>query len=166
MYSGNHSPANPLDTIVDAAKRLEDDPRLLFMFIGGGIGKEEIDRSAGKNVISLPYQPRGELRNSLSAADVHIVTIGDAVPGIVHPSKVYGAMAVGRPIMAQHDIGWHVRHGDVEGAVRVLKEIASLPREELEAKGRRAYEAIVARGGRKAALGKVVDILEAASLAV
>jgi glycosyltransferase involved in cell wall biosynthesis len=179
MYSGNHSPANPLDTIVAAAKRLEDDPRLLFMFIGGGIGKEEIDRSAGKNVISLPYQPRGELRNSLSAADVHIVTIGDAVPGIVHPSKVYGAMAVGRPIllvgppenhvadiMAQHDIGWHVRHGDVEGAVRVLKEIASLPRAELEAKGRRAYEAIVARGGRKAALGKVVDILEAASLAV
>jgi glycosyltransferase involved in cell wall biosynthesis len=175
MYSGNHSPANPLDTILEAAKRLKDHPRLLFMFIGGGIGKEEIDRLArtSKNVVSLPYQPRAELRNSLSAADVHVVTIGDAVPGIVHPSKVYGAMAVGRPIllvgppenhvadiMAQHDIGWHVRHGDVEGAVKVLEEIAAMPREALEEKGRRAYDAIVAGGGRQAAVARVADIME------
>jgi colanic acid biosynthesis glycosyl transferase WcaI len=175
MYSGNHSPANPLDTILEAAKRLKDDPRLLFMFIGGGIGKNEIDRAAkvSKNIVSLPYQPRAELRNSLSAADVHVVTIGDAVPGIVHPSKVYGAMAVGRPIllvgppenhvadiMAQHDIGWHVRHGDVGGAVRVLEDIASMPREMLEEKGRRAYDAIVAGGGRQSAVARVADIME------
>ena len=175
MYSGNHSPANPLDTILEAAKRLKDDPRLLFMFIGGGIGKEEIDRLARSsgNIVSLPYQPRAELRNSLSAADVHIVTIGDAVPGIVHPSKVYGAMAVGRPIllvgppenhvadiMAQHDIGWHVKHGDVEGAVKVLEESASMPSEALEEKGRRAYDAIVAGGGRQAAVDRVADIME------
>ncbi|HEX6573623.1 MAG TPA: glycosyltransferase family 4 protein [Gemmatimonadaceae bacterium] len=173
MYSGNHSPANPLDTILAAAKRLENDPRLLFMFIGGGIGKEEIERTRGRNIVSLPYQPRAELRHSLSAADVHIVTIGDAVPGIVHPSKVYGAMAVGRPIllvgppenhvadiMAEHDIGWHVRHGDVDGAVRVLSEIASMPREALEEKGRRAYDAIVARGGRESAVARVADTME------
>ena len=173
MYSGNHGPSNPLDTILEAAHRLEDDDRLLFMFIGGGIGKQEIDEAACRNIVSLPYQPRAELRNSLSAADVHIVTVGDAVPGIVHPSKVYGAMAVGRPIllvgppqnhvadiMAEHDIGWHVRHGDVDGAVRVLQEIASMPREELEAKGQRAYDAIVARGGRAAAVSRMTDVIE------
>jgi glycosyltransferase involved in cell wall biosynthesis len=173
MYSGNHGPSNPLDTILAAARRLADDPRLLFMFIGGGIGKREIDDAAGGNIVSLPYQPRGELRNSLSAADVHIVTVGDAVPGIVHPSKVYGAMAVGRPIllvgppenhvadiMSEHDIGWHVQHGDVDEAVRVLRQIASMPRAELEAKGQRAYDAIVARGGRKAAVARVADIME------
>jgi glycosyltransferase involved in cell wall biosynthesis len=143
------------------------------MFIGGGIGKQEIDEAQCRNIISLPYQPRAELRDSLSAADVHIVTVGDAVPGIVHPSKVYGAMAVGRPIllvgppqnhvadiMAEHDIGWHVRHGDVDGAVRVLREIASMPREELEAKGQRAYDAIVARGGRAAAVARMTDVIE------
>ena len=173
MYSGNHGPSNPLDTILEAARRLADDPRLLFMFIGGGIGKQEVDETAGGNIMSLPYQPRSELRNSLSAADVHIVTVGDAVPGIVHPSKVYGAMAVGRPIllvgppenhvadiMADHDIGWHVQHGDVDGAVRILREIASMPREELEAKGKRGYDAIVARGGRAAAVSRVTDVLE------
>lgn len=173
MYSGNHGPSSPLTTILDAAKRLKDDPRLVFMFVGGGLGKQEIDEAAGGNIISLPYQPRSELQNSLSAADVHVVTVGDAVPGIVHPSKVYGAMAVGRPILlvgppenhvadilAEHDIGWHVRHGDVDAAERVLLEIAAMPVEELEEKGRRAYDAIVAQGGRSAAVGRVADVME------
>jgi hypothetical protein len=82
-------------------------------------------------------------------------------------------MAVGRPIllvgppenhvadiMSEHDIGWHVQHGDVDEAVRVLRQIASMPRAELEAKGQRAYDAIVARGGRKAAVARVADIME------
>lgn len=173
MYSGNHGPSSPLTTILVAAKRVADDPRLLFMFVGGGIGKQEVDEAAGGNIVSLPYQPRSELLNSLSAADVHIVTIGDAVPGIVHPSKVYGAMAVGRPIllvgppenhvadiMDEHDIGWHIRNGDIEGAVRVLREIASMPVAELEAMGQRAYDAIVARGGRVAAVSRMADVIE------
>lgn len=173
MYSGNHGPSSPLTTILEAAKRLRDDPRLLFMFVGGGLGKEEVEAAAGPNVISLPYQPRSELVNSLSAADVHIVTVGDAVPGIVHPSKVYGAMAVGRPIllvgppenhvaeiMKAHEIGWHVLNGDVDGAVRCLREIASMPASELEVRGVRAYQAIVDRGGRSAAISRVADVIE------
>lgn len=173
MYSGNHGPSSPLTTILEAAKRLREDPRLLFMFVGGGLGKEEVEAAAGPNVISLPYQPRSELVNSLSAADVHIVTVGDAVPGIVHPSKVYGAMAVGRPIllvgppenhvaeiMKAHEIGWHVLNGDVDGAVRCLREIASMPASELEVRGVRAYQAIVDRGGRSAAISRVADVIE------
>lgn len=173
MYSGNHGPSNPLDTIIEAARRSSGDPRLLFVFVGGGIGKQEIDAAAGANIVSLPYQPIEELRNSLSAADVHIVTVGDAMPGIVHPSKVYGAMSVGRPIllvgpsennvadlMAGHDIGWHVQHGDVDGALRALREIASMTGDQLDAMGRRAYDAIVARGGRVKAVARMADLIE------
>jgi len=173
MYSGNHGPSSPLTTILDAAKRLRDDPRLLFMFIGGGLGKQEVEEAAGPNVVSLPYQPRSELVNSLSAADVHIVTVGDVVPGIVHPSKVYGAMAVGRAIllvgppqnhvadiMAEQDIGWHILNGDVDSAERVLLEIAAMSATELEAKGRRAHDAIVGMGGRAAAIARVADVVE------
>lgn len=173
MYSGNHGPSSPLTTILEAARRLRDDPRLVFMFVGGGLGKREVEEAAGPNVVSLPYQPRSEILHSLSAADVHVVTVGDAVPGIVHPSKVYGAMSVGRPIllvgppenhvadiMAEHDIGWHILNGDVESAVGVLSEIASMPSAELESKGLRAYEAIVARGGRSAAISRVADVIE------
>jgi hypothetical protein len=175
MYSGNHGPSNPVTTIIEAARGLADDPRVLFMFIGGGVGKAEVDQAQSPNIVSLPYQPLETLRYSLSAADVHVVTVGDPVPGIVHPSKVYGAMAVGRPIllvgprenhiadiMSEVDIGWHVRHGDVAGAVKVIKEIASLPESELRAKGERARAWIAARGGKAGMVGRMADIVERA----
>jgi hypothetical protein len=99
MYSGNHGPSNPLTTALQAALRLRDDPRVAFVFIGGGIGKSEVEAVAGPTILSLPYQPLDRLRYSLSAADVHLVTMGDDVVGIVHPCKVYGAMAVARPVL-------------------------------------------------------------------
>jgi glycosyltransferase involved in cell wall biosynthesis len=43
MYSGNHSPSNPLTTLLDAAVRLKDDDRLRFLFVGGGSGKREVE---------------------------------------------------------------------------------------------------------------------------
>jgi hypothetical protein len=173
MYSGNHGPSNPVSTVLEAAKRVTDDPRLLFMFIGGGIGKKEVDDAKSPNIMSLPYQPQSELRYSLGAADVHIVTVGDAIPGIVHPSKVYGAMAAGRPILlvgpdenhvadilAENAIGWHVRHGDVENAVKVVREIASMSRDELEVMGQRARDVMMSRGGKAGSVGRLCDVLE------
>lgn len=173
MYSGNHGPSNPLSTILDAAKRLENDDRILFMFVGGGVGKIEVDATTSANIVSLPYQSLETLRYSLSAADVHIVTVGDKVPGIVHPSKVYGAMEVGRPIllvgppenhvadiMKQVDIGWHVSHGDVEGAVRVIREIVSIPEAELRSKGDRARAWILSKGGKAGMVARMADVVE------
>ena len=173
MYSGNHGPSNPLTTILEAAKRVQDDERLTFMFIGGGIGKREVEETNSTNIISLPYQPHEALRYSLAAADVHIVTVGDAIPGIVHPSKVYGAMAAGRPILligpaenhvadilAHHHIGWHLRHGDVDGTVDVLREIASMTPTDLEAMGKRARDVMVTRGGKAKSVARLCDVLE------
>ena len=173
MYSGNHGPSNPLTTIIEAAKRITDEPRIVLLFVGGGVGKREVESAQSPNIVSLPYQPQSELRHSLAAADVHIVTVGDRIPGIVHPSKVYGAMAVARPILhigpseshvsdllGAHDVGWHIQHGDVEGAERILREIAAASPEELRQKGIRARELIVAMGGKAAACERVCDVLE------
>jgi glycosyltransferase involved in cell wall biosynthesis len=173
MYSGNHGPSNPITTALLAAQRLTALPELVFLFVGGGVGKREVEAVAGRTIRSLPYQPLSELRYSLSAADVHLVTVGDAVVGIVHPSKVYGALAVGRPVLligpreshvgellARHDVGWQVAHGDVDGAERVLREIAGMPQERLDAMGLRA-RALVAGGLGKAELcGRLCDVLE------
>lgn len=173
MYSGNHGPSNPLSTILDAAVRLQDEPRLRFMFVGGGVGKQEVEATQSSNIESLPYQPQEDLRYSLAAADVHVVTMGEGIRGIVHPSKVYGAMAVARPILLvgpdenhvsdiidKHINGWHVRHGDVDEAIRVLREIANMSAEELAAMGKRGRDAIQATGGKAGAVGRVCDVIE------
>ena len=173
MYSGNHGPSNPITTVLQAAKRLTDKPNMVFLFVGGGVGKAEVDASVGPTIRSLPYQPLDQLRYSLSAADVHLVTVGDAVVGIVHPSKVYGALAVGRPILLlgpeqshvgemirHHDIGWRISHGDVNGAEAVLRRIADTPMAELAAKGARARALVSALLGKSELCGRFCDVVE------
>ncbi|MBC7771585.1 MAG: glycosyltransferase family 4 protein [Pyrinomonadaceae bacterium] len=177
MYSGNHGPTNPIKTLLDAAVRLKDDKRLVFMFIGGGIGKKEVEEcikaSPDAQIRSLPYQPMNELRFSLSAGDVHLVTVGNDAVGIVHPCKVYGAMAVARPVLLlgpkpchvsdildEHHIGWHVSHGDVDGCVRAIQQIAAMPRADLESIGRKAQQVVNGSLSKKALCGRFCDVLE------
>ncbi len=176
MYSGNHSPANPIATLLDAAERLRDEERLVFMFIGGGGGKKEVDDRIARgapNVRSLPYQPLSEIKYSLSAADVHVVSIGDAVVGIVHPCKVYGAMAVSRPVLLlgptpchvsdlieRHTIGWHIAHGDVDGAVNAIRAMLETPPAELQAMGDRAARVVSTSLSKAALCGRFCDVLE------
>src|SRR6185503_10863307 len=99
----NHSPANPLRTLLEATLGFKDRDDVRFFFVGGGLGKKEVETFARehdvRNIISLPYQPLADLRYSLSAADVHVVSLGENMVGIVHPCKIYGAMTVGRPIL-------------------------------------------------------------------
>jgi glycosyltransferase involved in cell wall biosynthesis len=172
MYSGNHALTNPLSTLLDAAEQLVDDQRLLFVFVGGGAGKKEVEMRRLGNVLSLPYQPLDEIRYSLSAADVHVVSIGSSVVGIVHPCKIYGAMSVGRPILAlgprrshvgdivSQGLGWQVEHGDVDGAVAALRQIAELPAETLDELGRRAQTLLRERFDGHRSRARVCDIIE------
>ncbi len=155
MYSGNHSLSSPLTTVLAAALAVGDRHDAVFAFIGGGLGKAEIDQAIKQhrcaNIFSLPYQPLGRIKYSLSAADVHIVALGPAMVGIIHPCKVYGAMAIGRPILflgpadchvadilRQHHVGWRIEHGDVSGAERTLRAILDTDRDELRRMGERA----------------------------
>jgi hypothetical protein len=159
MYSGNHGLSTPLETLVEAALELQDHPRLHFMFIGGGLGKRCVERAITeyrpRNIVSLPYQPLAEIKYSLSAADVHVASLVDPMVGVLHPCKIYGAMAVGKPILwfgpspshttdiiETHRIGWRIAHGDVDGAVDLLKQIASLSPEVLRDMGERAQAAL------------------------
>jgi hypothetical protein len=103
MYSGNHSPCHPLDTLLHAAWTLSNHPEIVFCFIGGGTEFKKVQLFARerdlKNIICLPYQPLDKLSSSLSAADLHTVVLGDAFVGTVHPCKVYNILALGIPIL-------------------------------------------------------------------
>ena len=98
---------------------------------------------------------------------------GDDVVGVVHPCKIYGAMAVGRPILLlapdpchasdivkDNRIGWHIPHGDVDGAERVLREIRQTTAEELKAMGQRAQEAIRRDYSKAGLCGQFCDVVE------
>lgn len=143
MYAGNFSLCHPLDTLLEAARKLKEDPDFLFLFVGGGEGSRQVRAAAESeklpNVRLLPYQPREGLAASLSAADVHVVVMGNAYVGILHPSKVYNALRVNRPVLyvgpeespvadvlaaAGPGAVWRsVRHGDVDGVVRAVREL-------------------------------------------
>jgi glycosyltransferase involved in cell wall biosynthesis len=178
MYSGNAGYSSPLGTLLDAAKQLEADPRILFMFIGGGVVKKQIDdmvaREQPPNIRTLPYQPFDELRYSLSAGDVHVVSVADEAVGVVHPCKIYGALAVGRPVIAlaaseshaadilnQTNVGWLVHHGDVETLVALLRRLPELGAERLAAMGRAARSAVAGEFAREVSLGQVCETIEA-----
>jgi colanic acid biosynthesis glycosyl transferase WcaI len=103
MYSGNHSPCHPLDTLLGAASNLKSHDDIVFCFVGGGSEQLKVRNFAAEhqlnNVICLPYQPLNQLSNSLSAADLQVVVMGDPFVGIVHPCKVYNIMSIGTPTL-------------------------------------------------------------------
>lgn len=143
MYSGNHSVYNPLDTLLEAARLLRSDGRFLFVFIGGGVRKKDVtafkDAHGLDTIRQLPLQERDSLPYSLGAADLHVVSLGDHCAGYVHPSKFYGAMFVGRPILYLGPRPSYVtdiladcpgnlegRHGDAELLAAQLRQFAGL----------------------------------------
>jgi colanic acid biosynthesis glycosyl transferase WcaI len=133
MYSGNHSPCHPLETLLQAAERLTENERVAFCFVGGGsefVKVQERARSRGlRNVVCIPYQPIEKLSASLSAADVHVIVMGEPHVGIIHPCKIYNVLAVKKPFLYIGPKESHVTdiigksdayvssHGDVEGVV-------------------------------------------------
>jgi glycosyltransferase involved in cell wall biosynthesis len=177
MYSGNHSAASPNTTLLQAALRLRDEPRFLFMFVGGGSGKREVDEAIAAerpaNIVSLPYQPLERIKYSLSAADLHVITLGSDMPGIIHPCKIYGAMSIGRPILLigprrshagelidRHQVGWQVEQGDVSRTVNLLKEVVGLSSEVRDQIGARARELVRDRFNKNHLCGIFCDTLE------
>jgi colanic acid biosynthesis glycosyl transferase WcaI len=176
MYSGNHGIQNPLQTLLDAARSLEEREDLLFVFIGGGAGKIDVERriaEGARNIRSLPFQPLSTIGTSLSAADVHVVSLANEAVGVIHPCKIYGAMAIGRPVLffgpkASHvgdifqagDIGRVVAHGDANAAVAAICELMSMGEDGREAMGSRATAIVSESFSSDRLLGHFCDILD------
>jgi hypothetical protein len=124
-----------LETLLQAAERLADHEDIAFCFIGGGSEFPKVQERARnrgmRNVLCLPYQPIEKLSASLSAADLHVVVMGDTYVGIVHPCKIYNVLAASRAFLYIGPAESHVQdiicqagleayisaHGDVDGVV-------------------------------------------------
>jgi len=107
MHSGNVGHAQDLDSLVLAAQQLRDLENLLVVIVGLGARRAEVMELAEQlglqNVRFLPYQPRDRLSESLSAAAVHVVGLAPGLAGYVVPSRLYGILAAGRPVIGAVD---------------------------------------------------------------
>ena len=145
MYSGNHSPCHPLDTVLEAAREMRAEPDVAFVFVGGGSEFQKVVDFAAlhllTNILCLPYQPLEALGDSLSAADLHLVVMGDPFVGVVHPCKIYNILAIGSPCLYIGPSPSHVteiaaslpadsiscaRHGDVTSVIDHIRRAAAL----------------------------------------
>lgn len=146
MYSGNHSPCHPLDAVLAATYELQTDDRIHFLFVGGGSEFTKVQAFARDkslpNITTLPYQPMEKLSGSLSAADLHLVVMGDPFVGIVHPCKIYNILTLGIPFLfigpgSSHgsDLaqrlndpaqGRLARNGDIAGIVSQIHDAMAL----------------------------------------
>jgi glycosyltransferase involved in cell wall biosynthesis len=102
-YSGNLGRAHDFDTILDAAELLKHEAEIVFLIIGAGAQLDwvlqEKSRRGLANLITKPYQNRDKLAESLSASDVHLVSLKPELEGLIVPSKIYGIAAAGRPMI-------------------------------------------------------------------
>jgi glycosyltransferase involved in cell wall biosynthesis len=102
-YSGNLGRAHEYETMLGAAEALRLEPEFVFLIIGGGAKMGSLKQAVATLMLDnfrfLPYQPRESLADSLAAADVHLVSLLPALEGLIVPSKLYGILAAGRPVV-------------------------------------------------------------------
>jgi colanic acid biosynthesis glycosyl transferase WcaI len=139
-YSGTFGLAHELHTISEAMRQLRDNKRFRFVFVGGGARREQLEDFCREQRIGnaefRPYAGRCVLGQSLAEGHIGLVTQLPETAGSVVPSKTYGIMAAGRPmlyvgpqnatpslVLQRHECGWRVEPGDVAGMVRVLQTL-------------------------------------------
>jgi colanic acid biosynthesis glycosyl transferase WcaI len=175
MYSGNWGLVNEFQTVLEAARMVRERKDIVFLFIGDGVKANEIRAYCQAhdlpNVRLLPYQPRKYLRFSLAAADVALVTLAEGLAGLCVPSKTYGIMAAGRPLLFVGDQSSEIariitesRCGDSVSAGQ-SQELASLlskwstDKATLNEFGRRARAVFASRFDRSHAVSAYICML-------
>ena len=101
LHAGNLGFYGAWDTLLTAARELAQDG-IALVFVGDGAERARLQSAAAglPNVRFLPFFPGSKIPSVLAAADVHIITVKRGLEGVVVPSKLYGILAAGKPIVA------------------------------------------------------------------
>lgn len=103
-YFGTHGMAHGLDTILDAAERLRDEPSIVFLMVGDGAERERLARLRAErgldNVLMLPQQAKERMPQLWQTADVSLVLLRDTpLFRTVIPSKIFESLAMKTPVV-------------------------------------------------------------------
>jgi colanic acid biosynthesis glycosyl transferase WcaI len=149
-YSGNLGRAHEYATLLDAITALDQRStdqmagQVSWLFIGGGAlfeaFKGAVQQRGLKSVVFQAYQPRERLGESLSAIDVHLISLRPELEGLIVPSKYYGIAAAGRPAIfigdpdgeiaranTRNGCGVNVAEGDHRALAAAVMQLASAP---------------------------------------
>ena len=176
MYSGNFGIEHDVVTIARGVEALRNDPNVMFAFVGGGKRKDELIhllKARGlSNFVEAPYQPRERINELLGAADIHLASLLSSATGIMVPSKFYGVLAAGRPILYigeksgevarvidEEQCGFVFAPGDVSGLSVALRTLA-VDRNLAAQMGDRARRVVVEKTSAAIAMRKWLVLLE------
>lgn len=113
MYSGNIGLYYDLENIIKVIGEFKDREDVIFAFVGDGTVKDKVEAYVNENnlnnVTFIPYQDKADLIYSLNAADIHWVVNAKGIKGVSVPSKLYGVMAAGKPVLGVLDKGSEAR---------------------------------------------------------
>jgi colanic acid biosynthesis glycosyl transferase WcaI len=101
LHAGNLGFYGAWDTLLMAARKLASDG-VGLVFVGDGAQRAKVQAAASgsDNIRFLDYFPSAKIPSVLAAADAHVITVKRGLEGVVVPSKMYGILAAGKPIVA------------------------------------------------------------------
>jgi colanic acid biosynthesis glycosyl transferase WcaI len=179
VYSGNLGRAHDVETIAGAMLELNGVDDFEFVFAGGGSRqawlRDFCERNGVSNAQFPPYCELNELSARLASGHVCLVTQRPESAGAIVPSKTYGILAAGRPVLfigpresttahviERYGCGWQIDCGDVRGLVELLNYLNE-HKELVYTAGRRAYQAYVDCYQRSLGVARIAAILSAHS---
>ncbi|MFO1066401.1 MAG: glycosyltransferase [Pirellulales bacterium] len=170
LYSGNFGRAHEFEGFLSLARRLRTD-EIGLCFAGRGPRMEELRQlvdSADSNIHFAGFASEEELALRLGAADIHLVSLRESWTGTVVPSKFFGALAVGRPVLfvgsdrcaiaqwiRRFRVGWVLSAGDEDAVADELRAYAADP-EAQRAMKLRCWETYGREFSRRVQIGKLL----------
>ena len=141
LYSGSFGRAHSAGLVLELARRLEPRGARLAFSIQGNRAAELSEQARGiSNVSFVPFAPYADLHERLSAADIHVVSLHESWTGAVVPSKFFGALAAGRPVLfagsfessianwiTQHKVGWVLTEATLDSVANQLSQCCRNP---------------------------------------
>ncbi|WP_400243863.1 glycosyltransferase family 4 protein [Niallia sp. JL1B1071] len=138
MYSGNLGLYYDLENIVRLLENFKDRKDIIFAFVGEGSIKERLlyikQKYSLSNVTFIPYQEKSDLIYSLNAGDVHWCINAKGIKGISVPSKLYGIIAAGKPVLGvldknsearliieESDCGYVTEPGNYDAVIEIIE---------------------------------------------
>ena len=183
VYAGNLGNAQNIEIIVDAARKLKDNPKIEFVIFGKGGLEDEIKQTKAKeqldNLKILPLQPYDRVAKVYGLGHVCIVACKPGLGGAAMPSKTWSIMSSGRAVLANFDegelkeilegtstgsvtakpCGVFTKAGDLEGFVSTIENLSQHP-EQCAEMGRNGRQFILDNLTRDVGTQKYVNVIK------